>query len=197
MLLGINLAGCHGNSTFRWEEIIFIIIFVVLVIVSLVMVVMVTILCHRACRRRNALLSEYDKQHKKALCEMLPLLLYPIFFLLFTMPIFVFAVHDFGTPEYNNTYMSYNTTITMTEYDLWAPLLFALFAPFWSFTTSLLLISHLCVVRCIRKKKVLQFRNRGQKFRQQYNTEEGSVTINETTLLCQKSHTHFSAPTED
>ena len=194
VLLGINLTGCHGNSTYLWEEIIFIIIFVVLVIVSLVMVVMVTILCHRACRRRNALLSEYDKQHKKALYEMVPLLLYPIFFLLFTMPIFGFTVYDFVTLG-DNVYS--NTTITMTEYYQMAPTIFVLLAPCWSFTTSLLLISHLCVVRCINKRKVLQFRDRGQKFRQQYNTEEGSATINETTFLCHKSHTHFSAPTED
>ena len=196
VLLGINLTGCYGNRTYPWEEIIFIIIFAVLVLVSLLMVVMGTILCHRACRRRNAVLSEYDKQHKKVLHEMLPLLLYPIFFLLFTMPIFVFVVHDFGTPTYNFTYMSYNinTTITM---NLWAPGWFGIFAPFWSFTTSLLLISHLCVVRCINKKKVSQLRNKVQRVRQQYNTEEGSVTVNETTLLCQKSHTHFSATTED
>eukprot|EP00731_Ephydatia_muelleri_P003197 Em0001g3197a len=182
VLLGINLTGCHGYSTYLREEIVFIIIFAVLVIVSLLMVVMGTILCHRACRRRNAVLSEYDKQHKKALCEMLPLLLYPIFFLLFTMPIFGFTVHDFVTQEYNITYLSHNTTITMTEYIREAPLFFALFAPCWSFTTSLLLISHLCVVRSINKRKVLQFRNRFQRVRQQYNTEEG---------------THFSAPTED
>ena len=159
VLLGINLTGCHGNSTYLWEEIMFIIIFAVLVLVSLLMVVMGTIHCHRAYRRRNAVLSEYDKQHKKALCEMLPLLLYPIFFLLFAMPISGFAVYDFVKPEYFITYL-YNTTIT--EYVLRAPALFDVFAPIWSFTTSLLLISHLCVVRCISKKKVLQFRNRSQ-----------------------------------
>ena len=196
VLLGINLTGCHGYRTYLREEIIFIIMFAVLVIVSLQMVVMGTILCHRVCRMRNAILSEYEKQHKKVLCEMLPLLLYPIFFLLFTMVIFVFAVYDFGTPGYNITYMSYNTTITMTGYNLMAPDSFQLLAPCWSFTTSLLLISHLCVVRCINKKKVSQLKNRVQRVRQQYNTEEGSVTINETTLLCQKSDTHFSAPTE-
>ena len=197
VLLGINLTPCHGYRTYRWEVIIYIIIFADLVIVSLLMVVMGTILSHRACRRRNALLSEFEKQHKKALREMLPLLLYPIFFLLFTMPIFGFAVNDIVTPEYNDTYMSHNTTITMTDYSLDASLYFELLAPFWSFTTSLLLISHLCVVRCINKRKVSQFRNRVQRVRQQYNTEEGSVTINETTRLCQKSDTHFSAPTED
>ena len=87
--------GCHGYSIYLREEIIFIIIFTVLVIVSMLKVVMGTILCHRACRRRNALLSQYDKQHKKALREMLPLLLYQISFLLFTMPIFFFAVNEF------------------------------------------------------------------------------------------------------
>ena len=158
-----------------------------------------TILCHRACRRRNAILSEYDKQHKKVLREMLPLLLYPIFFLLFTMPLSLKAVYDLGIQEYNVTYMymSHNTTMTFVGYIMWVPEFFELFAPFWSFTTSLLLISHLCVVRCISKKKVSQFRNRVQRVRQQYNTEEGSVTINETTQLCRKSDTHFSAPAED
>ena len=197
VLLGINLTGCHGNSTYLWEEIIFIIIFAVLVIVSLLMVVMGTILCHRACRRRNAILSEYDKQHKKVLREMLPLLLYPIFFLLFTMPLSLKAVYDLGIQEYNVTFMFDNTTMTFVEYNMWVPVLFELFAPFWSFTTSLLLISHLCVVRCISKKKVSQFRNRVQRVRQQYNTEEGLVTINETTQLCRKSDTYFSAPAED
>ena len=142
------------------------------------------------------LLSEYDKQHKKALCEMLPLLLYPIFFLLFAMPLFGITVYGCVTQEYNITYLSHNTTITEPEYYQGATSSFAIFAPCWSFTTSLLLISHLCVVRCINKKKVSQFRNRVQRVRQ-HNTEEGSVTINETTPLCQKSDTHFSAPTED
>ena len=195
VLLSVNLTHCHGNSTYQMEEIIFVIIYGVLVYVSSLMGAMGIILCHRACRRRNAVLSEYDKQHKKALCEMLPLLLYPIFFLLFAMPIGQAAVIDI-IPEYL-THLSDNTTIAMTEYSLTAPLFFELLAPFWSFTTSLLLISHLCVVRCISKKKVSQLKNRVQRVRQQNNTEEGSVTINETTPLRQKSHTHFSAPTED
>ena len=122
--------GCHSHSTYQNEQIIFIIIFAILVIVSLLTVVMGTILCHRACRRRNALLSEYDKQHKKALCEMLPLLLY-FFFCLQHHALFAFAVVDIAL----------------------AYLLFGVVAPFWSFTTSLLLISHLCVVKCISKKK--------------------------------------------
>ena len=162
--IGLLGTACYGYSIYKNDQIIFIIIFAVLVIISLLMVVMGTILCHRACRRRNALLSEYDKQHKKALREMLPLLLYPIFFLLLATPLFASAVVEKDT--------------------LLASLLFGLLAPFWSFTTSLLLISHLCVVRCIRKKKVLQ--NRVHRVRQQYKTEEGLVTINDTSRLCQK-----------
>ena len=153
------------------------------------MVVMGTILCHRAYRRRNILLSEYDKQHKKVLREMLPLLLYPILFLLLATPTFGNTVLDLEKPDYYNlTYSNYTITVfTMTE--SW------IVAPFWSFTTSLLLISHLCVVRCTGKKKVLQ--NSVHRVRQQYKAEEGLVTINETTQLCQKSDTHFSAPTEN
>ena len=145
VLLGINLTSCANNR----EQIIFIIIFAVLMLVSLVMVVMGTILCHRACRRRNAVLSEYDKQHKKALREMLPLLLYPIFFLLLATPLFAITVLNFEKPDYNFTYSNYTTTIYTDTAFFW----FGAAAPFWSFTTSLLLISHFCVVRCISNKK--------------------------------------------
>ena len=143
------------------------------------MVAMGIILCHRACRKKNAFLSEYDKQHKKALCDMLPLLSYPIVFLLFTSPIFAVAVYHIE--EYwSNDYQGPLTTAAV------------IFAPFWSLTTSLLLLFHLCVVRCVGRKKVAQFIRNA---RQQYN-EEGSVTVNETTRLCNDSNTHFSAPTE-
>ena len=180
VLLCIYLEACHGDVFYVREETIYIIIFAVLVLISLLMVVMGTILCHRACRRRNTIHSEYDRQHKKALCEMLPLLLYPIFFLLFTMPIFGLAVSDF-----------------VGNYGLIASAIFSWLAPCWSFTTSLLLIFHLCAVRCFKTKKVVQIRYTPRRVYQQYNTEEGSVTINETTRLCQKSDTHFSAPNEE
>ena len=80
VLLCINLTACSTNGNGFNEESVYIVIFAVLVLISLLMVVMGTILCHRACRRRNAILSEYDKQHKKALWELLPLLLSPIMY---------------------------------------------------------------------------------------------------------------------
>ena len=113
--IGLLGTDCRGYSTHQSEQIIFIIIFAVLVIVSLLMVVMGTILCHRACRRRNILLSEYDKQHKKVLREMLPFLLYPIFFLLLATPLFGYTVLDFAKPDYYDlTYSNYTITVFTT-----------------------------------------------------------------------------------
>ena len=153
------------------EDIMYIIVFGVLVLTSWLIFTMGTVLCYRACRRRNLVLSEYDKQHKKVLCEMLPLLLYPIMFLLLTAPIFALSVRDIKFPSdslFNSGYI------------------ISACAPIWSLSTSMFLIFHLCVVRYIRKRRLLKIRNalrynRGQRLR-----EEGSVTVNETTRLCQR-----------
>ena len=128
-LLGVTLPEACSLMA---ANIVYTIIFTVLVLTSLLIIVMATILCHRACRRRSLALSEYDKQHKKALYEMLPLLLYPILFLLIMIPIFAFTVLDMR--NVNNNYFSDSYTM------------FSICAPLWSFTTSLLLIFHLCVV---------------------------------------------------
>lgn len=181
VLLCINFFTC-GYVTQVHEEYVYVIVFAVLVLISLLMVVMGTILCHRACRSRNAILSEYDKQHKKALCEMLPLLLYPILFLVFTIPVFKFTIDDF---------------VTQIPFSSQAPVWFGIMAPCWSFTTSLLLISHLCIVKHIKLKKELQ--NKRSTLRrtiEQWNTD-GTITITETTPLCQNSNTHYSAPIEE
>ena len=179
-LLGMNLTPSLQEACVLIADIVYTIIFSVLVLISVLIIVMGTILCHRACRRRSLALSEYDKQHKKALYEMLPLLLYPILFLLITTPIFAYAVLNMRTV--NNLYFS-------DSYSM-----FAICAPLWSFTTSLLLIFHLCVVRHVRKQRI---RNSLHKVRLHRDAEEGSVTVNETTRLCQRSDTHFTTPVED
>ena len=181
-LLGMNLTPSRLQEACGLrEEVVYSIIFSVLVLISLFIVVMGTILCHRACRRRSLVLSEYDKQHKKALYEMLPLLLYPILFLLLTTPIFVYDV------LFDAYYYSESSIYGM----------FAICAPLWSFTTSLLLIFHLCVVRHVRKQNLQQIKNALHKVRQQREAEEGSVTVNVTTRLCQRSDTHFTLPVDD
>ena len=201
------------------EDIMYIIVFGVLVLTSWLIITMGTVLCYRSCRRRNLELSEYDKQHKKALCEMLPLLMYPILFLLLTAPLFVRSVYDITTSTFGSGFM------------------FSICAPLWSFTTSMSLFFHPWVVRHFKKTRLQNNRNalqynRGQQLEEgsvttsmslfihpwvvrpfkktrlqnnrnalQYNRgqqlEEGSVTVNETTRLCQRSDTHYTAPTED
>ena len=186
-LLVMNLVPSRLQEACRFrEDIVYTIIFSVLVLTSLLIVVMGTILCHRACRRRSLALSEYDKQHKKVLYEMLPLLLYPILFLLITTPIFGFAVLDFTVAIYRLDDITSSIYFT-----------FAICAPLWSFTTSLLLIFHLCVVRHVKKKNLQRIKNALNKVRRQREAEEGSVTVNETTRLCQRSDTHFTSPIEE
>ena len=150
------------------------IIFAVMILISLLIVVMGTILCYRACRRRSLALSEYGKQHKKVLYEMLPLLVYPIYFLLTSIPIIVSA----GA-----------STSIMVE----------IFVPLWNFTASLLLIFHLCVVRHVRKKNLQRIAL--HKIRSKCTAEEGPVIMNEATkfldiTVSQRSDTHFPLPVE-
>ena len=184
-LLGLTL---QEACSLMAANIVYTIIFTVLVLTSLLIVVMGTILCHRACRRRSLALSEYDKQHKKALYEMLPLLLYPILFLLITTPIFVSGVLNMQ----NVDMYTYTMYIYSDSY-----VIFTICAPLWSFTTSLLLIFHLCVVRHVRKQNLQRIKNALHKVRLHREAEEGSVTVNETTRLCQRSDTHFTLPVED
>ena len=164
------------------EDIMYIIVFGVLVLTSWLIFTMGTVLCYRACRRRNLVLSEYDKQHKKALCEMLPLLLYPILFLLLTAPIFAYSVLDIKFSSF---------------FDNTGGNVFAIFAPIWSFTTSMFFMCHLCVVRHFKKTRPLKIRNALRYNRGQRLSEEGAVTVNETTRLCHRSDTHYTAATED
>ena len=166
------------------QDIMYTITFAVLVLTSWLIVITGTVLCYRACQRRNLVLSEYDKQHKKALCEMLPLLLYPILFLLLTVPILAISIDDFRAGKIY--YWPSNG------------LMFSVCAPIWNLSTSMFFICHLCVVRHIRKRSLLRIKtalrnNRRQRLR----VEEGLVTVSDTTPLFQRSDTHYSAQTED
>ena len=150
------------------ESIGYTIIFAVMILISLLIVVMGTVLCHRTCRRRSLVLSEYDKQHKKALYEMLPLLMYPILFLLISTPIFVVTL----------TYVHNNSLPITTIFSM-----FAMYAPLWSFTASLFFIFHLCVVRHVTKHKLQRIKNALHKVRLHREAEEESVAQDETTKL--------------
>ena len=177
-LLGVNLTQSNLQEACGLSEgVVYGIVFSVLVLISLFIVVMGTILCHRACRRRSLALSEYDKQHKKALYEMLPLLLYPIFCLLFTTPIFVSASAEYIMQQF--------VAVAISNF------IYPICSPLCSFTTSLLFIFHLFVVRHVRK----QNRQRIKRKVLQNVAEEASVTVTCTKLSqTERSDTHFTAP---
>lgn len=138
-----NHTPTFGNICFR-ESIIYCVLFVALFLTSLLIITMGTVLCRRAYRGRTAALSEYDKQHKKALYEMLPLLTYPIVFFLLAVPVFVIAVINLNAGN------DFDYAASLSA------LLFAILSPIWSFATSLLLILHIILVNRITKQKRLK-----------------------------------------
>ena len=156
-LLGVNFTPRLQVACVLIADIVYTIIFSILVLLSVLIIVMGTILCHRACRRRSLALSEYDKQHKKALYEMLPLLLYPILFLIITTPIFATAVLNMrtGADTYTMSIIAYSNIY----------IVFSICGPLWSFTTSLLLIFHLCVVGHVRIQNLQRIKNALHKVR--------------------------------
>ena len=149
-LLILNLTNPYNTVEGRCfpEHVLYRIIFAVLFLTSSLIVTMGTVLCRRVYR--SDVLTEYDKQHKKALCEMLPLLAYPILFFILTVPIFASTIINVGTA------------------------IFTVFAPMWSFTTSLLFIVHITVVGCIK-------RNKRKKILMPVSNSEGVATVYRTS----------------
>ena len=177
-LLVVNLkvhSPTYGSICFR-ESVIYCVLFTALFMASSLIIIMGAVLYRRAYRGRTIVLSEYDKQHKKALYEMQPLMAYPLLFFILVLPIFVIAVINLNDNDFN--YTSYLSS-----------LLFAILSPIWSFTTSLLLILHILIVRRIKKQKRLQKRKPA------LYTEE-RATWCETTQF-DRSDTYYSSPVED
>ena len=75
-----------------------------LIVMNCVTVIIIgLILCHRAYRRRNGYRSPSEQQHKKALCQMLPLLMYPLFSA--TIPIVIYALVCFDPNDSRTPYL--------------------------------------------------------------------------------------------
>ena len=172
-----------GNICFR-ESIIYCVLFATLFLTSLLIVTMGAVLCRRAYRGRTVALSEYDKQHKKALYELLPLLTYPIVFFLLALPVFVIAVINLNAGN------DFDYAASLSA------LLFAILSPIWSFATSLLLILHIILVKRIIKQKRLQRNNAHLATFNSYHACRDE-TWNETLRQFDRSDTYFSSPVED
>ena len=144
----------------------------------LLVVVMVVTLCCRASKGIG-IASVNQKQHKKVLYEMMPLLVYPVLYLLLMAPILSFMLTDI------NVVILYSPSAYMITYKGFIAAIFL-----FSITCSCALIIHVSIVLYNTKRKAKQ------QYRNGYNAGE-DVTIHETTTLVCRSETHYSLPTED
>ena len=153
---------------------------IVLLLTSVLVVGMGIILCCRAYRRKNGIV---DKQHKKVLYEMMPLLVYPILLTLLSIPVMVLSYYDVLR------YTSGNSK-TFSPFRAVDNIVSTVMVSFASCACSCVLIIHVLVVLCIknRKKSRIHFNNSA-------NGERN--TINVTTTHYTRSDTHFLLPLED
>ena len=140
-----------------------------LLLTFVLVVVMVVTLCCRACRCIG-IASVNQKQHKKVLYEMMPLLVYPTLYVILMSSFAV--IFTAGLVEGTMQYLS----------------IAAIFL--WSISSSCGLIIHVSFVLYNAKQKAKQ------QYRNSHDTRE-DVTIIETTTLVGRSETYYSLPTED
>ena len=156
---------------------------VVLLLTSVLVVAMGIILCCRAYRRKNGIVSHPDKQHKKVLYEMMPLFVYPILLTLLFIPVMVLSYYDVlkYTSGNSKTFSTFRAVDNIVS---------TVMVSFASCACSCALIIHVLVVLCIknRKKSRIHFNNSA-------NGERN--TINVTTNRYTRSDTHFLLPLED
>ena len=133
------------------------------------------ILCHRAYGKRNGHnghRSLSDIQHKKALCEMLPLLMCPVLSIL-TPVLFTIMNHFDHEFDYRSRFVVPIVIFT------------------WSMMFSLSIISHMGVVICILRRKA----SRHAALSSISKTEE-SRTVHESSHILARSNTYYSIPND-
>ena len=117
---------------------------VLLLALSIIMAVMVAKLAGRIYRKSKYEAITDRDQFSKALKQLLPLAAFPILFLLFIIPVFIYDVYySFVTPTPNEN-------IVLTAY---------IFVILWSLTSGLTLIVHISVAKvpvCIRSYRAAQ-----------------------------------------
>ena len=133
------------------------------------------ILCYRAYGKRNGHnghRSLPDQQHKKALCEMLPLLMYPVLSIL--TPVLFTVMNHFDTViDFRSRFV--------------VPILIFI----WSMMFSLSIISHLGVVICILRR---QASRHAALF--SISKKEDSGTVHESSHILVRSNTYYSIPND-
>ena len=183
----IAFVNSSNNSLgeFQSDQIILTSVLGVILLLSTVLVItMATVLCCRAYRKKHGIESDHDKQHKKVLYEMMPLLVYPILLTLLSIPVEILAYYDVLW------YTSFGHAKTFSAFRAVDNIVSTIMVSLSSIACSCALIIHVLVVLCIKKRKKKRIHLN--------NTANGeSRTINETTSRQIRSETHFLLPLED
>ena len=144
----------------------------VLIVLNFVSVIIIgAVLCHRAYRRRNGL---SEQQHKKALCEMLPLLLYPVLAVVVT-PALVIVQQRFDNVVDSSP--RFIIPIIMLG---------------WSAVFSFSVLSHLVVVIYVKRQNTARINSLSS----MNKTPEEGTTVNESSNILVRSDTYCSIPQE-
>ena len=154
------------------------VIYFLMFITCFAVVVLAITLCYRAYKRNAVQVSKIDVQHKKALFEMLPLLVYPVGFFLISLPSFICEVtlqYDKITQNCSCNYVVICAIATLV-------------VPLCSLMAPLSLFVHVCVVLHIKKKRM----------KSSSRSSEQMVTVRDdgpwtTSGQC----TYYSLPVED
>ena len=134
------------------------------IITFLSVIILVVILCCRAYRKKAGIPSQLSQQHRIALYEMMPILSFPILFLILAIPVFVYVVCA------NLSISGDSLTAVSISY--------VIVAPCWGITAALSLTIHVGVILCIRKCKNASIHNKKEL------KKTGSYgTVNESLLL--------------
>ena len=140
----------HGP--FKIETVLFYLGIILLVVSSVLVIIMLVTLCCRPFKAKNGIVLEYHKQHKKVLYEMLPLLVYIIFYLVVMFPILsILVVTD---PDFNDTIQFSMAEILFDYFEFFfemfgAPIAIVL----WSIGCSSTFIIPILIVQCYKKHK--------------------------------------------
>lgn len=150
--------------------------FLLLTVDSAVALTIVLILATRSRRTQTSIMSSTRHQHSEALKQIVPLLAYPILFLLLFLPAFANRIYG-ATPQKPSTALMFIAVVCIAS---------------WGWVAGITLIAHIGVLMWSRRRKVKQNGHN-------YGTTKGicgTVELSGTIPTSSTSRTHFILPME-
>ena len=138
--------------------------FILAINVLAAVIVVIVLLCRGYCNGkesdREPLLAHHTSQHKKAVMELIPLLMYPAIFLFYEICLIVLNI------EHSKK----------RDYDIHAhvQLIYSVVIPSWGMLSSIVLLLLIAATKCSKKKSQHQLSERGHV---QYNKENGVEVV--------------------